>query len=406
MYGVFQTDPQIVPLSWLALLYAVLSISVMSLGEQNTLLRELGRQRDALQNISVLSARYRTAAMKCLQADHYLSRQNLHTIQTMVFLIYGISHTYGDSWALLGMTYNMAVGIGCHVDPEHSNLTPLDCENRRRCWAGLMMLYSIQNISSGNLDPRCIPSSVRLPANANDDQLTTASPQPTDSQKATHMTHMLFKFRLYDICSRICQSLYGEQALFSHTLAELERDIDRQREMWNARYLRDLEENCLPTHHMVQLHILNGYRHQLMLLLHRPFFINPSLCSTREQAKDSRDKCTKAARSMLEIYQTFDRSPLFAPYRWYGQGIGSFHAFHAAVVLATVLFSPESDIQYQELQQVLAESLQAFRDMVTRSRICAKAEPVLRRLLSVPSLGHVIPSVVNRTDAKPAIRHK
>lgn len=220
------------------------------------------------------------------------------------------------------------------------------------------------------------------------------------------MTYMLFKFRLYDICSRICQSLYGEQAPSPHTLAELERDIDRQREMWNARYLRDLEENCLPTHHMVQLHILNGYSHQLMLLLHRPFFTNPSFCSTWEQAKDSRDKCTKAARSMLEIHQTFDQSPLFAPYRWYGQGIGSFHAFHAAVVLAAVLFSPESDIQYQELQQVLAESLQAFRDMVPRSRICAKAEPVLRRLLSVPSLGHLVPSVVNRTDANPAIRHK
>ncbi|EKG20619.1 Transcription factor fungi [Macrophomina phaseolina MS6] len=325
-----------------------------------------------------------------------MSRQTLCTVQAMVLLIYGISHTHGESWALLGMTYNMAVAIGCHVDPEHFNLSPLDCENRRRCWAGLMMLYTIQSIASGNVEAPRISGSVQLPANIDDDQLTDALTLLEDSPRATQMTYMLFKFRLYGIYSRICLSFYGEQALSAQTLSDLEREINLERESWNARYLRDLQTQSLPAHHMLQLHILDGYSHQLVLLLHRPFFVNPSLCSTWEQSKASREKCIKAARQMLELHRSIDQSPLFLPYRWYSQGVGSFHAFHAAVVLAAVLSSPADDGQDQELQILLMETLQTFRDMAPRSRICAKAEPALRRLLSV-SLNHS--SFDNATNA-------
>lgn len=71
------------------------------------------------------------------------------------------------------MTYNVAIALACYIDPETFNLVPIWCEERRRRWAGLMMLYMIQNTSLGCPDPSWhIKYNVRLPADVNDVDIT------------------------------------------------------------------------------------------------------------------------------------------------------------------------------------------------------------------------------------------
>lgn len=405
MYEAFKLDPSAVPLSWLALLYVVLSISVTSLNEDSPLLKDLGRRNDALKNITILSTRYRAAAFKCLQADHYLFQQTLYTLQALILMSYGISHTHGDVWSLLGTAYHMALGLGCHVDPDHFGLGVLESETRRRCWAGLMMLYTIQSISCGNIHRHHITSTVRLPANINDEELTTdmAAP-PLESPRATEMTYMLFKYRLYEVCSRICEAVMDATvALSPDVIVSLETEIQREREIWSGRYARHRHRpEDLPVHQQLQLHILDGYSHQLTLLLHRPFFVATNAATTSclswEQMDVSRKKCIEAARAELELHRTLHQSPIFAPYKWYSRGIASFHAFHAAVVLVTIMTSSSSSAsptinngtpgigagsqqQYQELLQLIVAAVQIFEEMEPQSRFCAKAAPALSNLL-------------------------
>ncbi|KAK3943408.1 hypothetical protein QBC46DRAFT_447025 [Diplogelasinospora grovesii] len=151
-YARFRAQPESMPLSWLALLFAVLSIAVTALDEGNGLLRDLGKSSIASKSIATLTSRYRAAAFRCLEGDHYLWRQNLRTLQALILLIYGINHSHGQSWALLGLIRNVALSLGCHVDPDHFGLGIVEAEQRRRCWAALTMLYMIQNACLGSID--------------------------------------------------------------------------------------------------------------------------------------------------------------------------------------------------------------------------------------------------------------
>ncbi|KAL1614080.1 hypothetical protein SLS54_010011 [Diplodia seriata] len=426
MHEAFQSNPNSISLSWLALLYVILSVSVTSLDEDTPLLRDLGRRNDPTKDITVLSTRYRAAAFRCLQADGYMFRQTLHTLQALILMSYGISHSHGDVWSLLGMTYHMALALGCHVDPEHFGLDVLECENRRRCWAGLMMLYTIQNISCGNIHQLQIATSsaVRLPTNIDDDDLAAAAASssnlapPADSPRPTEMTYMLFKYRLYELCSRICDAIIGagSRPVSPDVVAGLESDIQRERETWASRYYyynnNDDEEHHLPAHQRLQLHILDGYSHQLTLLLHRPAFVAaPNANDNSTSTSSSRKKCIEAALAELALHATLHRdgAALFAPYRWYGRGVASFHAFHAAVVLVAIIVAAPSEPsastssdssspsgtsslggdtagsqqkqQYRELQQAVTDAVRIFEEMAPRSRFCAKAAPALRGLL-------------------------
>jgi hypothetical protein len=121
----------------------ILSIAVAALDESTSLFQDLGRRTSTGENITLLSSRYRTAAMQCLSADQYLWRHTIHTLQTLILIIYNVNHTHGNAWGLLGLAYNIATTLGCHVDLSSFSLDRIQCEERRRCWVGLMMLYTV-----------------------------------------------------------------------------------------------------------------------------------------------------------------------------------------------------------------------------------------------------------------------
>lgn len=404
-YARFRAQPESMPLSWLALLFAVLSIAVTALDESSGLLRDLGQSSVASKSICTLTSRYRAAAFQCLEADHYLWRQNLLTLQALILLIYGINHSHGQSWALLGLTRNIALSLGCHVDPEHFGLDLVEAEQRRRCWAALTMLYMIQNTCLGSIDTAPIQSSVKLPLDVDDDQLvvnSAANNTPaTRSDAPSQMAYLLYKFRLYDICARICNHLFSESGLPNYSaISAFDREISDQQDAWNIKYVRDTRHSSLPTHHAVHLNILFGYSHQLFLLLHRPVLVQaltkgPGITQpyAPSQVLSSRSRCLDSASALLGIHRLLYENDAFRPYQWYNNGLGSFHAFHAAVFIAYVCgTSTDLDVDCRaSLRQELEASVHTFEAMATTgmSRICEKAAPVLKRLRCV--------SVVNLT---------
>lgn len=91
--------------------------------------------------------------MRCLVADNFMVCHNLHTIQCLALLIYALNHAQGPAWSLLGTTLHIAISIGCAVDPAGLNVDRVEAEEHRRFWAGLRILYTIQNTCLGNLMP-------------------------------------------------------------------------------------------------------------------------------------------------------------------------------------------------------------------------------------------------------------
>ncbi|RGP60217.1 transcriptional activator mut3p [Fusarium sporotrichioides] len=381
----FQSDPEKVSLPWLALLFAILSIAVIALPPDSPLLRELGKRNSALDNMSLLGSRYRTGVMKCLEADHYLWRHNLNTLQAMVILIYGINHTHGQSWALLGVARNIALALGCHIEPTVFQMEPIRVEERRRCWAGLKMLYTIQNTTLGMLDATHLPSTVKPPLDINDNDIVVGCQIPQSRDGPTQMSYLLLKFELYDVCTRICSQMFETSRTLEYDkVLALDAEISAVREKLNYKYLFDVS---IAAHHAVQLNILFGYTHQLTLLLHRPILRQGASGYTRENRLASQAKCIESSKELLGIHRALHENPSFYPYQWYNRGLGSFHAFHAAVCLAHIYMSGTNldATTKNPFRELVRDSLQVFRYLMETgiSAICTKATPILEKLLSI-----------------------
>ena len=96
-------NPSSVPVSWLAVLFVILSLAVTTLEDTDIVLRDLARGKDPCGNIRMLSSRYREAAFKCLTRQGvFWGRHNVQSLQALVLLVYAMGHNQDPTWVLLG----------------------------------------------------------------------------------------------------------------------------------------------------------------------------------------------------------------------------------------------------------------------------------------------------------------
>lgn len=370
------------PPSWLALLYAIIGTAVTALEPSEQLLMDLSRKSSVTAQIADLSERFRGAALRCLEADNYMWQHNITTLQALIILIYGINHSHGQTWSLLGLTYHISLSLGCHVDPSEFGLDIVDCEERRRCWAGVMMLYMLQNTSLGHLgpDPRHAANGVQLPTDLNDVDLRVGEyNMPQTSGLPTQMSYLLLKFKLYDIASEISSLVLSSPQPPMALIDRMDRALSDEQQGWNARYQAHSSSRTMPIGHEAHLNILHGYAHQMTLLLHHQA-MKQALLETPQHTK-STSKCLESARGLLQIHSVFLNCAEFAPFGWYLRGIGSFHAFHAAVSLIALTVSQPWREPFGDLTTPLRDCVQNFEKLSRVSLICEKAAPILRSLL-------------------------
>lgn len=381
-YAEFEKNPESMPLSWLALLFAILGTSVVALGASNELLDDLSRKNSVTDQVAELSERYRSAAFRCLEADNYLWQQNVTTLQALIILIYSINHSHGQTWTLLGMTFHIALSLGCHIDPSEFGLDVVRSEERRRCWAGIMMLYMIQNMSMGHLgpDPWNASEGVRMPLDLNDSDLI---PGEYDlivvPSWATQMSYLLFKFRLYHISNEISSVVRNSSQPPAALIERLDERIVNEQRSWHDKYSADSAAAPLPTYHEVHLYILQGYSHQLMLLLHN-HSMRTSMAGT-SQRRLSVAKALSSAKEILRIHAVFFIRSDFSSFGWYLRGICSFHAYHAAVSLIVVIAEHTWNDAFEDIIPLVQDCVARFEALTEVSIICNKAVPVLQSML-------------------------
>ncbi|PWW74380.1 hypothetical protein C7212DRAFT_365365 [Tuber magnatum] len=381
-YRAFWESPKDVSLSWLALLFVVLGVGVMSLDDNDAVLKEhlhmsTGRGLD----LGSYVKRYSDLAMRCLVADRFMESYRLSTIQCLILLIYSKNHSNdgGMSWALLGLTANIAAGFGCHKDGANLGLDPVQTEQRRRCWAAILMLDAFQASAFGRPSMmRATQFETRMPLDVNDVDITRTGVREASS-RPTQMTYLNLKFRLLNITSKIYEKLFGAEKADYSTIIELDQEIRNEQNTWPSKYSADgTGLNELRANDQVHWYILHGHLHQMFLLLHRPYF-HRSSAEKHPVVSDSRRQCIESATSILEIYNILNTKPKYQPYRWYTNGLATFHAFHAVVVISVDLLSmhdPSQSPTWETFQQVHDH----FSKNEPRSSNAAKALPVMNFL--------------------------
>ncbi|KAJ5758779.1 hypothetical protein N7520_005935 [Penicillium odoratum] len=385
-YIKFKQDPQNAPISFIGLIFVTLGLAVTAIDKESPILLDLGREASAAESARSLAAKYRQATMKCLAADNFMWQHNLQTLQCLILLIYAINHAQGPAWALLGTTLNIAIAIGCHVDPGLLNLKPIEVQERRRAWAGLMMLYTIQNTCLGNLAPFNVENNVQLPADVEDDEIVSDSlhealhgiEQPPRRKKPTKMSYILFKFRLYSLASDVCTLSVEEFTRSPTKIKALDCQIETELQAQAERFSDQLD---LPTYHQAHSFILSNYTNHLILLLHRICLLKPNGTDDGNSIINSYEKCEQAALVILSNYETLNMRHEFGPYRWYIYGLGSFHAFLAISTLLVLLGKAHTPQNPKHLIfQALRNSLQLLHDNASSSEICKRACSILDSL--------------------------
>ncbi|KAE8369240.1 fungal-specific transcription factor domain-containing protein [Aspergillus caelatus] len=374
-YQAFKRNPRSTPLAFLGLLFVTLSLAVTALDDNHPLLTDLGHDVSPHANVRSLSAKYRSAAMRCLAADNFMFCHNLCTLQCLVLLIYAMNHAQEPAWSLLGTTLHIAVAIGCAVDPDHLNVDRIEAEERRRCWAALRMLYTIQNTCLGNLMPFRVEANVALPADIEDDELVTETPP-------TQMTYLLYKFRLYDLAVDICQLPESIQAHDRARIETVDVKLMQEQECHLARFTPRL---MLKPYDQAHFYILTIYINHLILLLHRSQ-LNTVDCKSHE-------RCLEAATGTLSNFEALCSTPALGSYRWYTDGLGSFYAFFAATTLLVLLGSPQRETECNpEAVVLLVRCVERMKERASRSSVCQKAADILDPIVQCFAPGRVTDS--------------
>ncbi|CAI7568445.1 unnamed protein product [Penicillium pancosmium] len=385
-YAKFKQDPRNAPISFIGLIFVALGLAVTAIDKSSPIVADLGREASTAESVRSLAAKYRQAAMKCLAADNFMWQHNLHTLQCLILLIYAINHAQGPAWALLGTTLNIAIAIGCHVDPALLDLHPIEVQERRRAWAGLMMLYTIQNTCLGNLAPFQVENNVQLPADVEDDEIVQDSFQetahgsepPLGRKNPTKMSYILYKFRLYSLASEICALSTRGSTSYTSKIHALDDQLQSEMHSQADRFCEQLD---LPTYHQAHSFILNNYTNHLVLLLHRIRLFKPKGIEDGGLTT-SYEKCEQAAIAILSNYETLNSRHELKPYSWYIHGLGSFHAFLAISTLLVLLAKPRIPQNPQNLiLQAVKRCLQRFHDNAPYSDICSRACSILDPLM-------------------------
>ncbi|KAI1319505.1 hypothetical protein F5Y16DRAFT_405959 [Xylariaceae sp. FL0255] len=382
-YNDFVDNPDEVDLSWLALLFVILFIGVKSLEYDAHDLDEMWPGRSRSQPWNEISPQFIEAAMVCLSKNHFMTSYRLSSLQALLLMAYAIGHSEGveRAWTLLGIALNIAIALQCNLETAPSGLRRIEVERRRRCWAGLLSLYTYQAVSHPGLDMIFLTNDrIALPADVNDVDIQENCISEVSS-RPTQMSVMMNKIRLFQLSTRICRYLRGPDKYDEATRDRFDAEIAEEQRRWDAEYLTDRRRNFLqftsyPCWVFFQLHA-----HHLCLLIHQPFCRSRTNNSTgfRQQ---SRARCINSGAILLDLHRQLWECRRLRPFRWTMDGLISFYALHGAVALASCLLeddpgSVEAGMQYRE---AFVSAVSRIATLQARSAICEKAYPILHQL--------------------------
>ncbi|KAI5459321.1 hypothetical protein BGZ63DRAFT_491508 [Mariannaea sp. PMI_226] len=397
-YSAFLQDRQRVDLSWLALLFAICSLTLKTTEPNDSALTELWQTPSSPKDLPSMSQQCRNAAMMALSQDHFLVRHNLNTLEAILVLVHTISDSEGAEygWVLLGNALNIGIALRCHSSPAELNC--IERERRRRCWAGILILHTYQALLFRDTDLSFLCNmKFTMPAEVNDNDILEdeiiQSPSHVASVQLTQMSLMRFQIGLFQLSTQICNHISGPDRLSEELLTHFDSAVLAEQQRWDSVYLVHGARSIIDTASYAHWCLLQTFAHQLYLLLHRPFHNSRST----QFRPESRDRCVKSSLALMNIHREFYELPRLKSYRWLVNGSISCNALHGAVALTSCLLDMPNDSDFTEHIPVIDATVLRLEKLRTNSPACASVYPILRHLRSRLSRQDPAPSPSRET---------
>lgn len=307
-YSAHWADPSKTSIVWIAMLFAMLRIALLSYAHDGDEPPEFAG------NSLVLSNTYRTAIANCLIMADY-TKPHQHIIETLIFHLHAEFRRNRDSeasvWVLVGMIVRLAMRMGYHRDSKmFPNITPFQGEMRRRVWTFVRqadLLFSFQISLPAMI--RIGDSDTDLPRNIYDgefDEDTAVLPPSRPISEPTTVSYMITKARLAFGFGRVLEEVNGIRSKPYEEILKIDKGLRKIfEEVPDHLKLRQMNEQYhLPvTHIIARFHIAAVY-HKSQCVLHRRF-----LRSARNNPRYaySRRTCLESAMALMDFQSTMHR---------------------------------------------------------------------------------------------------
>jgi Fungal specific transcription factor domain len=307
-YNLHWADPSQTSIVWVAMLFAMLRIALLSYARDGDEPPEFaGKSLD-------LSNAYRTAVANCLILADY-TKPHQHIIETLIFHLHAEFRRNQDAeasvWVFVGMIVRLAMRMGYHRDGKmFPNITPFQGEMRRRVWTYVRqadILFSFQISLPAMI--RIGDSDTDLPRNIYDEEFdedTTVLPPSRPPCEPTTVSYMIAKARLAFGFGRVLEEV---NCLDSKPYEEILKIDKGLRDIFEAvpehLRLRPMNQQYhLPVEHILARFQLAAIYHKSQCVLHRKF-----LRSARNQPRYaySRRTCLESAMALMEFQSTMHR---------------------------------------------------------------------------------------------------
>jgi Fungal specific transcription factor domain len=307
-YAAHWLDPSKTSIVWIAMLFAMLRIALLSYAQDGDEPPEFaGKSLD-------LSNTYRTAMANCLILADY-TKPHQHIIETLIFHLHAEYRRNRDSeasvWVLVGMIVRLAMRMGYHRDSKmFPNISPFQGEMRRRVWTFVRqadLLFSFQ-ISLPSMI-RIGDSDTELPRNIYDEEFdedTTVLPPSRPISEPTTVSYMITKARLAFGFGRVLEEVNGVRSQPYEEILKIDKGL---RDIFDGTpehlKLRPMSEQYhLPVTHIIPRFHVAAIYHKSQCVLHRRF-----LRSARSNPRYaySRRTCLESAMALLDFQGTMHR---------------------------------------------------------------------------------------------------
>lgn len=299
-YEQFWRAPHEVSFTWLAMLYAIMTLSVSLYNRSEEPLPVT--MADALLTWNV----FRKRVAQCLVQANYLAPGRY---KAEALFLYCTGEFYRSQDAQIGVSYLLGIAIklamrmGYHRDPRHyTSLTALEGEMRRRQWCMLCQFDTLISYQVGL--PRTIQPwqyDTELPSNHMDsdfDETTTQLPPPRPEEERTMSSYTRSKTRIMKVFGQITDLAYSRDHVTYEEALGIDRGLEEAHDMMPQFFQMRPMAQCIadPAELIMRRYTLELLYQKSRVVLHRRYMAE---APSNQRYSYSRGVCLAAATETL-----------------------------------------------------------------------------------------------------------
>ncbi|KAL2845434.1 fungal-specific transcription factor domain-containing protein [Aspergillus pseudoustus] len=302
-YTNFWETPQEVSLPWLAILYSIMTLSVLFYQRTGDPIPDLpGDAKD-------IAGTFRKRSVQCLVQSNYLT-PGRYKVEAMFLYNMGEFYKSPDAHTevpyLLGLTIKLAMRMGYHRDSQQfPAISAFDGEMRRRVWAFLCQLDALFAFEVGV--PRTIQDwqyDTELPRNLGDmdfDQDTVQLPPSRPMTEMTHSTYTIAKARLMLCFGKILDMAFSRTPITYEETLQVDRRLEEAHSLIPQMFkIRPISQSLPdPPRLIFQRFTLENVYQKARCVLHRKY-----LAEVHENRRYSYSRmvCITASKQILRVH--------------------------------------------------------------------------------------------------------